>query len=563
MFNYQRRTTSEVYVGQTPMGGSNPVRIQSMANVSTMDTEAAVAQAVRMSLAGAEYIRFTAQGEREARNLEIIKRRLHERGIETPLIADIHFNPKVALVAAQYVDKVRINPGNFVTPLHKDDADYTPEEYSTEAALLAEQFTALMDICKKHHTAIRIGVNHGSLSPRMLARYGNTSEAMAMSCIEFLRLCIACNFNNVVVSVKASNPITLIEATHHLAYKMGEMRFPFHLGLTEAGEGEDGRIKSAAGIGTLLADGLGDTVRVSLSEEPEAELPVARLLVDYITARANHPTIKGVPYPDFVRFRRRASREVILHRTDDGIAKDTVIGGNNPPLALTEGDCLVPRNDGHANDAHFYTLSYPTMTDDIITRLKADPQAVAILDSSHINPVGEMRAFMHRLMNAECNVPVILRRDYDEHNADALSIKAAADFGALLTDGFHDGIMLCNRNNSIDRQLIIDTMYSILQAARVRISKNDYISCPGCGRTLFDLQTTVKQVKAATQHLKGLKIAVMGCIVNGPGEMADADYGYVGAGKGKISLFKGNTCVEKNIPENEAVVKLLELINKK
>jgi (E)-4-hydroxy-3-methylbut-2-enyl-diphosphate synthase len=481
---------------------------------------------------------------------------------------------------------VRINPGNYVASKRKGGSDYTPEAYNEEAEQLAERFRALMTICKRHHTAIRIGVNHGSLSPRMLARYGNTSEAMAMSCIEFLRLCVTDGFENVVVSVKASNPLILIEATHRLVSEMGEMRFPLHLGLTEAGEGEDGRIKSAVGIGTLLTDGLGDTVRVSLSEEPEEELPGARLVVDYITARANHPPIEGVPCPDFVRFRRRKTREVTLYSSTDcggfaqsnAVAANVTIGGDYPPLALTERDCFVPRNDGDAmkserdcfvprndenpDDARFYPLSYPFLTDEVIAGLKADRQAVVILSSAHPNPVGEMRAFMHRLMNAGCDVPVVLRRDYNERDADVLRLKAAADLGALLIDGFHDGIMLCNNNDIIDGRIITDTMYSILQAARVRISKNDYISCPGCGRTLFDLQTAVKQVKVATQHLKGLKIAVMGCIVNGPGEMADADYGYVGAGKGMVSLYKGNNCVEKNIPEYEAVNKLLELINK-
>jgi (E)-4-hydroxy-3-methylbut-2-enyl-diphosphate synthase len=479
-----------------------------MANVSTMDTEAAVAQAIRMIEAGAEYVRFTAQGEREARNLQNIRRELTAKGYDTPLVADIHFNPKAADEAALHVEKVRINPGNY--------AD-TPEH-------IRERFIPFLKLCREHHTAIRIGVNHGSLSERILNRYGDTPEGMVESCMEYLRICVEEGFSNVVISVKASNTVVMIQTVRLLVSTMDAegMCFPIHLGVTEAGEGEDGRIKSAVGIGTLLAEGIGDTVRVSLSEEPEAELPVARLLVDYFSGEGSR---------------------------------------NDGP------DCFVPRNDGIVwiedkprDDAKYINLTYNDLNEEIINLLKKDSDTIVVLSG---NSIGDMRAFMLEIRQSGCSNQVVLRRDYDETDLEPLQIKAAADFGALLIDGFGDGILLKNNNDSVSNDLIISTIYSILQAARVKITKTEYISCPGCGRTLFNLQKTVRQVKEATQHLKGLKIAVMGCIVNGPGEMADADYGYVGAGKGKISLYKGKECVMKNIPEEEAVTRLLEIINTK
>ena len=604
-FNYKRRISSVVQIGKTPLGGANPIRVQSMANVSTMDTAAAVSQAIRMVNAGAEYVRFTAQGEREARNLQNIREALNNReqlsngrsGIldseqlskgrySAPLVADIHFNPRAADVAALYVEKVRINPGNYVDKARKFElAEYSDEEYEKELQKIRDRFVPFLKLCSENNTAIRIGVNHGSLSDRIMSRYGDTPEGMVESCMEFLRLCVEEEFDNVVISIKASNTIVMIRTVRLLVHTMDAegMNFPLHLGVTEAGDGEDGRIKSAVGIGTLLADGYGDTIRVSLSEEPEAEIPVARKLIDYITARENHKPINAVASPlyDFIRSTRRKTRVV------------NGIGGDIPPVVIsdrTNGDNLtdnnlkpdliytVPENiSGHPcfaaseknslinskAEAKFISLTYDGLDDNTIDLLKTDKSIIAILDCSHVNYVGEARAFMHRLLNAECDVPVILRREYDEADAESLQIKAAADFGALLTDGFGDGLILCNKNKSCcDAKTLDSYMFGILQAARVRVSKTEYISCPGCGRTLFDLQKTIAQVKTATSHMKGLKIGIMGCIVNGPGEMADADYGYVGAGRGRISLYKGKECIMKNIPEEEAVTRLIELINK-
>ncbi|MDR3251784.1 MAG: 4-hydroxy-3-methylbut-2-en-1-yl diphosphate synthase [Tannerella sp.] len=603
-FNYKRRHTSVTEIGNTPLGGANPIRIQSMANVSTMDTEAAVDQAIGMIKAGAEYVRFTAQGEREAQNLRNIRERLDEQGFTAPLVADIHFNPKAADVAALYVEKVRINPGNYVDKARKfEQKDYTDEEYASELQRIRNRFLPFLRLCRENNTAIRVGVNHGSLSDRIMSRYGDTPEGMVESCMEFLRLCAEEKFDNVVISIKASNTVVMIRTARLLALTMDAegMNYPLHLGVTEAGDGEDGRLKSAAGIGALLADGIGDTIRASLSEDPEAELPVARKLVDYIAGRENHKpvTASASPLFDYLSMTRRKSRSV------------NGIGGNNPPIVVSNKSLetlkdkprpdwvyTTPENIGktdsfknHIVDSKFYnpeqgaypcfssseteeliccraatkfiSLTYNDLNADIIRLLKTEQNTVVILSSSHINCVGEMRAFMHALLDAGCDVPVILRRDYGENDEETLQIKAGADFGALLADGFGDGIMLCNDGDKCcDAETLNGYMFGILQAVRVRISRTEYISCPGCGRTLFDLQKTIAQVKAATSGMKGLKIGIMGCIVNGPGEMADADYGYVGAGRGRISLYKGKNCILKNIPEEDAVMRLLEIIEK-
>ena len=542
-FNYSRRRTSVVSIGNTPLGGNNPIRIQSMATVSTMETNCAVNQAIRMINAGAEYVRFTAQGEREALQLRNIRQALTVQGYDTPLVADVHFNPKVADKAAVCVEKVRINPGNYV-----DIARFIP----------------FLKICRKNNTAIRIGVNHGSLSERIVNRYGDSPEGMVESCMEFLRLCVEEKFEQAVISIKASNTVMMIRTVRLLVRTMEaeNMHFPLHLGVTEAGDGEDGRIKSAVGIGALLIDGYGDTIRVSLSEEPEVEMPVARKIVQYITALTHHPPIHAVTSPnyDLIYPVRRKSRPV------------NGIGGDNPPVVLSGlidlRHCEERSNPAihasrHYPDVKFFSLTYKDLNDTIIHRLKTDKNTIAIFNSSHIHYVGEARAFMHRLLISNCDAPVIFRREYVDTDIEAVQIKAAIDFGTLLTDGFGDGIIMCHKNEAIcDAGMLDNCMYSILQAARVRFSKTEYISCPGCGRTLFDLQKTIAQIKAATSHLKDLKIGIMGCIVNGPGEMADADYGYVGAGRGRISLYKGKTCILKNIPEEEAVTQLLNLIKK-
>ncbi len=600
-FNYKRRQSSVARIGDTPMGGDFPIRIQSMANVSTMDTDAAVAQAIRMIEAGAEYVRFTAQGEREARNLGEIRERLNERGYTTPLVADIHFNPRAADVAAERVEKVRINPGNYVDKVKTfSHVEYTDEEYAAEIEKIRARFVPFLNICKAHGTAIRIGVNHGSLSDRIMSRYGDTPEGMVASCMEFLRICRDEDFPDVVISIKASNTVVMVRTVRLLVRTMEAegMRYPLHLGVTEAGDGEDGRIKSAVGIGALLADGIGDTIRVSLSEDPEAELPVARKLVDYILEREGHRPIDAVMAPGFdaVALERRATRVV------------ENIGGSNPPVVISDRshgdfefdyDALpdyiyigkedpdnLPDNFRLLVDAHFWKdrpnafpcfiaseieelreydaplkfirLTYADLTERVIEVLKADKNVVVTLSTHHPNGVGEQRAAMHKLLMAGCDVPVILHRDYPEPDVESLRLKSAADLGALLLDGFGDGLML--RDEKVEALIADRCMFGILQATRARISKTEYISCPSCGRTLYDLQTTIARIKEATSRLKGLKIGIMGCIVNGPGEMADADYGYVGAGRGQISLYKGKECVLRNIPEDEAVERLVQLI---
>ena len=600
-FNYSRRKSSTVRIGNTPLGGTNPIRIQSMANVSTMETDAAVQQAIRMIDAGAEYVRFTAQGEREARNLGVIRKQLKEAGYLTPLVADIHFNPRAADAAAEEVEKVRINPGNYVDKVKTFDLlEYTDEEYAAELQKIRDRFIPFLNICKAHGTAIRIGVNHGSLSDRIMSRYGDTPEGMVASCMEFLRICRDEDFSDVVISIKASNTVVMVKTVRLLVHTMEleDMHYPLHLGVTEAGDGEDGRIKSAVGIGSLLSDGIGDTIRVSLSEDPEAEIPVARKLVDYILEREGHTPIEATLAPGY----NPISPETRLSRMVEGI------GGNSQPLVISDrsnGDFEFDRTvlpdyiyigkedpdnlPDHFRllvDAHFWKErpnAYPyfiaseietlkdysaaikfvrltnhDLTDYAIELLKQDPSVVIILSTHNLNGVGSQRAAMHRLMTAGCDAPVILHREYRETDMEALQLKAAADLGTLLLDGFGDGVMLHNEG---DNTATIDNyMFAILQATRKRISKTEYISCPSCGRTLYDLQTTIARIKEATSHLKGLKIGIMGCIVNGPGEMADADYGYVGAGKNRISLYKGKECVLKNIPEEEAVQRLVQLI---
>lgn len=583
------------------MGDANPIRIQSMANVSTLDTEAAVAQAIRMIDAGAEYVRFTAQGEREARNLGVIRKQLNEQGYTTPLVADIHFNPKAADAAAEEVEKVRINPGNYVDKVKTfHHLEYTDEEYAAEIEKIRARFVPFLRICKVHGCAIRIGVNHGSLSDRIMSRYGDTPEGMVASCMEFLRICREEQFPDVVISIKASNTVVMVRTVRLLVKTMEaeDMHYPLHLGVTEAGDGEDGRIKSAVGIGTLLADGIGDTIRVSLSEDPEAELPVARKLVNYILEREGHHPIAGELAPGFdpIAPQRRASRAVAQFgggqppvviadrsqgdfRFDEQSMPDYIyIGKDDPnnwpdPLRrIVDASLWKPRPHVYPcftaaeaaqmmrceSEVKFLRLTDVELTDALLAQCQADPAVVLLLSSRHRNSVGALRATMHRLMRAGCEVPVVLERDYQESDVEALQLKSAADMGALLLDGFQDGVLL--RNEGCEAVVADRCMFGILQAARARISKTEYISCPSCGRTLYDLQTTIARIKEATSHLKGLKIGIMGCIVNGPGEMADADYGYVGAGRYQISLYKGKTCVLRNIPEEEAVERLVQLI---
>ncbi len=601
LFNYTRRISSEVNVGATPLGGNNPIRIQSMTNTVTLDTSACVEQAKRIIDAGGEYVRLTTQGLKEAENMREINIGLRSQGYMAPLVADVHFNAKVADIAAQYAEKVRINPGNYVDAARTfKQLDYTDEEYAAELQKIKARFVPFLNICKENHTAIRIGVNHGSLSDRIMSRYGDTPEGMVESCMEFLRICVAENFNDVVISIKASNTVVMVKTVRLLVAVMESegMNFPLHLGVTEAGDGEDGRIKSALGIGALLADGLGDTIRVSLSEDPECEIPVARKLVDYITNHEGTPYIPGEVAAtfDYLHPTRRQTKSVgnigagqvpvvIAFHWQEGDTSDTqfmpdyIYTGRQLPADRQATDYIIDADvwngekgtwpaynlhtasliDQSNASIKFLFINY-LMLDQVIHLLKSHPEVVVISQSMHPNRLGEHRALVHQLMNEGLHNPVVIFQHYAETNIEDFQIKAAADMGALVFDGLVDGICLLNQNNYITTQTIETTAFGILQAGRLRTSKTEFISCPGCGRTLFDLQTTIARVKAATSHLKGLKIGIMGCIVNGPGEMADADYGYVGAGRGKVSLYKQKECIEKNIPEEEAVEKLIQLI---
>ncbi len=630
LFNYTRRQSSVVRIGNTPLGGDNPIRIQSMTTTPTTDTDGSVAQAERIIDAGGEYVRLTTQGVREAENLRNIGDRLRAEGYDAPIVADVHFNPNVADVAALYAGKVRINPGNYVDPARTfRQLEYTDEEYAAELEKIEKRFVPFLQICRDHGTAIRIGVNHGSLSDRIMSRYGDTPEGIVESCMEFLRICHRERFDDVVISIKASNTVVMVRSVRLLVDAMERegMNYPLHLGVTEAGEGEDGRIKSAVGIGALLADGIGDTIRVSLSEEPEAEIPVARHLVDYISQRAGHTMIPAEPYAgfDWLRPERRVTRAVAniggsnvpvvvglsinpskVGRTaseaEDSMVSDEAkevnvmpdyiyIGGKLPdsPVPgckyIVDFDTFVriPSNDSFypifphtampfigsvKADVKFLVLQYGVPAEEYAACLKAHPEVVVVCMSNHRNRLGEQRALIHEMTAAGLTNPVVICQMYrhgSEEKKNGAEVKsdfqleAAADMGALMFDGLCDGIWLMN-DGELDAQDICDTAFGILQAARLRTSKTEYISCPGCGRTLYDLRSTIARIKAATAHMKGLKIGIMGCIVNGPGEMADADYGYVGAGRGRISLYRRQECVAKNIPEAEAVERLLELI---
>lgn len=550
-FNYRRRHSSTVQIGNVPLGGDYPIRIQSMTSTSTLDTDASVAQCRRIFDAGADYVRLTAQGAREAHNIGEIRAALHAAGYTKPLVADIHFNPKAAFEAAATTDKVRINPGNFVDAARTfKKLEYTDEEYAAELEKIRRAVVPFLAICREHHTAVRLGVNHGSLSDRIMSRYGDTPAGMVESAMEYLRIFREENFNDVAISIKASNTVVMVETVRRLVAEMDreDMHYPLHLGVTEAGDGEDGRIKSAVGIGTLLAEGIGDTVRVSLSEEPELEIPVARKLVDYITAREGHAPISGC-------FAKAYNRIAPERRPTNAVGS---IGGQNVPVvatALSPADvaAIATKPDFFLSDVNWKAV-------DASDKSKGfSNDDVLLLTSHHANPVGEIEAFIHRLWDNGCKAPVVVRMSYDDANEEDVQVKAGADFGALLLNGLIDGIVLDAPNlpNNADA---VAYSFGILQAARRRTTKTEYISCPSCGRTLYDLQHAVKEIKAATSHLKGLKIGIMGCIVNGPGEMADADYGYVGAAVGKVSLYKGKECVERNVPQDVALTHLIDLI---
>ena len=597
--NYNRRSTISVAIGNTPLGSLFPIRVQSMTNTSTNDIDASVAQCHSLALAGADYVRLTAQGVREAENIGVIRSRLRSLGCNVPLVADIHFNPKAAFAAARVTDKVRINPGNFVDAARTfKHLSYSDEEYNLELKRIHDALVPFIALCREHGTAVRLGVNHGSLSDRIMSRYGDTPAGMVESAMEFLRVFVAEDFLNVVISIKASNTVVMVETVRRLVRAMDaeDMHFPLHLGVTEAGDGEDGRIKSAVGIGTLLAEGVGDTIRVSLSEEPEFEIPVARRLVDYITARAGHKPIAGglCKGYDPVCPQRRASSEVAASvggrlrpiviadvtpsalqgkmRPDFFFAADGCPSGNTTdrfivPFALYNGAAcespLFSLAELHALLDCPAPLKWLVVPDDVpvsaLEPLRNDCHTVLIVEPTNINvPAGE-QALLHALTDAGLSLPAVIKNTYPDTDDEWLQVKAGADFGTILLNGFHDGIWL-SAPNFHDADRLVRYELGILQASRLRMSKTEFISCPGCGRTLYDLQSTVKRVKEATSHLSHLKIGIMGCIVNGPGEMADADYGYVGAAAGKISLYKNKECVERNIPEAEAIPRLIALI---
>ncbi len=606
------------------MGGDNPIRIQSMTTVDTMDTAGSVAESIRMIEAGCEYVRITAPSIKEAQNLAEIKKILRNKGYEAPLVADIHFTPNAAELAARIVEKVRINPGNYADKKKFEQIEYTDAQYQLELDRIREKFSPLVAICQEYGTAMRIGTNHGSLSDRIMSRYGDTPLGMVESALEFLRICEDLSYFNIVLSMKASNPQVMVQAYRLLVQKLDEeglKPYPLHLGVTEAGDGEDGRIKSAVGIGALLEDGLGDTIRVSLTEAPEAEIPVAKKLAERYTNRSGHdpiPEILDYPITPF-EYNKRATRltanfgddqpprviadlsqkqeivpaslftlgyqySVPLDKwTIQDIACDYIYAGSTPvnfeipgtlgiiydyqvweqeqgkprtfPLVKSEEYLLT----GIGDHLHFVSLGLSELTPQVLEKLKEDQNAVLILETHNSHGMAEQRRAFCILLEQDIDLPVVIKRTYQDLDEETFQVSTGTDFGALFVDGLGDGIMISAQNCG-GPGLANQTAFNILQATRTRISKTEYISCPSCGRTLFDLQETTAKIRSRTFHLKGVKIGIMGCIVNGPGEMADADYGYVGSGKGKITLYRGKEVVKRSVPSEQAVDELIGLI---
>lgn len=634
LVQYNRRKTIEVTIGDVPMGGHNPIRIQSMTTVDTMDTKGSVEQVLRMVDSGCEYVRITAPSIKEAQNLEVIKKELRKRGCNVPLVADIHFTPNAAELAARIVEKVRINPGNYADKKRFEVIEYTSQAYEAELERIRQKFTPLVKICKEYGTAMRIGTNHGSLSDRIMSRYGDTPLGMVESALEFLRICNDLDYHNIVLSMKASNPQVMVQAYRLLVSKLEEERFkpyPLHLGVTEAGDGEDGRIKSSVGIGTLLEDGLGDTVRVSLTEEPEVEAPVAKIMVDRYINRSVHALIKPVRevlIDPFV-YSRRTTREVAnigghhhVPRVIADLSKvevteykdlrsighfylpepdkwrmndqgaDYVYSGDKPiPFMLpnglkeiqnfgvwrntadrinklplyTKAEFCNPANERHSV-INFIRFQLADLDEPFIDLLRADKTVVGILETGNAHAMAEMRRAFFDLLEKRVEIPVVIAKEYQTMEEDQLRIFASTDIGGLFIDGLGDGIMLGVANAPAKENALTwadicnKTSFGILQATRNRMSKTEYISCPSCGRTLFDLQETTAMIRKRTDHLKGVKIGIMGCIVNGPGEMADADYGYVGSGPGRITLYRSKEVVKRNVPSAQAVDELINII---
>ena len=618
--NYTRFKTIEVKVGPIAIGGKNPIHIQSMTTANTMNTSATVDESIRMIDAGCKLVRITAPSKKDAENLANIKNELRLKGYKTPLVADIHYTPNAAEIAAKIVEKVRINPGNYADKKKFEEIDYTDESYNNELLRIEEKFTPLVQICKQNNTSMRIGTNHGSLSDRILSRYGDTPKGMVESALEFIRICRKHDYHNIVISMKASNTRVMVYAYRLLVNEMIKegMKYPLHLGVTEAGEGEDGRIKSAVGIGTLLSEGIGDTIRVSLTEAPEYEMPVAQKILDHFKNIHNHKKIAETKQHqiDYFQYKKRKTIQV------------ENIGNKNVPIVISDLSnrkkitqasffslgyrYSVPLDKWHIsemasdfiyigeNEINFEipgtlriisnysswikhkkgfpifnlkeyekikdfseTLNFLKIYDHEITPssidiLKNNKSLVIFLESENINCIAAMRKFFFELMQEKIENPIIISRKYEFNDDEQLQISASIDIGSLLIDGLGDGI--CISSNNCSNKMLNSISFGILQASRTRISKTEYISCPSCGRTLFDLQETTAKIRKVTDHLKGVKIGIMGCIVNGPGEMADADYGYVGTGPGKITLYKEKTVVKKNVPESEAVDALIDLI---
>ena len=568
---YERRPAIEVTIGNLKLGGTHPVRLQSMANTDTNDTEGSVAQAERIIKAGADLLRYTTQGRREAANMANIAEGIHHLGHTTPLVADVHFNPNAADEALEHIEKVRINPGNYVDTKSSTPKEWTDELFEEMHNKVIERFGKFVLRAKELGRAIRIGVNHGSLSERMLTRYGDTPEGMIESCLEYLDVCRMHDFHDIVISMKSSNTLVMTAAVRLLSKTLAERgypAYPLHLGVTEAGEGEDGRIKSAVGIGSLLADGLGDTIRVSLSEEPEAEIPVAKTLVDYISSRQPLDVDTAI-LPDWNEYTNLSYND-----RKNSIAIGKLAGGGNLPIVLSNA---TPSNSGDSTKADYYISDSGAITNaqgaimkdfsyveldcySITEKALANVQetSLILLNAPGNNAIAEWRLGFTLLRRAGIKNSIILRHTYTTNDVELFRLQLAADAGTIIIDGWSNGLYISAPN--LHEEDVIKTELGVLQATRLRMSKTEFISCPGCGRTLYSLTETIVKIKAATSHLKGLKIGVMGCIVNGPGEMADADYGYVGAAPGKIDLYKGQECIRRGIPQEEAVNQLIDLI---
>jgi len=627
---YSRLKTHQIKVGDIVLGGNTPIRLQSMTTANTMNTAATVAETIRIYEAGADFVRITAPNIKEAKNLSVIKALLERQGFDIPLIADIHFTPNAAIEAARIVEKVRINPGNYADKKKFQQIEYTDSQYAAEIERIYERFAPLVKVCKQEGTAMRIGTNHGSLSDRIMSRYGDTAFGMVESALEFVRICQDLNYHDIVLSMKASNTQIMVQAYRLLVNKLmeeGRLIYPLHLGVTEAGEAEDGRIKSAVGIGTLLEDGLGDTVRVSLTEAPELEIPVCKKLVARYTNRENHQPISPIKIYPILPFQYHKRKSIAISN----------VGGKNVPVVVADlsGEEITTstqlKNIGYIYDAaldkwklsdqaadfifvkkrlpfelpgtlkviiaanvwlqnqhknkstatgelkyyplvaahqlinynfkdniHFITTDNDVLSDSLAAHLSKNKKAILVIESRNTHRMPALRRLMVDLINKKINTPVIVKCNFTTDDVEQLMVDSGTDFGGLFIDGLGDGVWMTAPHHTI--KLINETAFYILQATRTRISKTEYISCPSCGRTLFDLQETTAMIRAKTHHLKGVKIGIMGCIVNGPGEMADADYGYVGSGTDKITLYKGQEVVKKNIAAEGALDALVDLI---